>query len=132
MAVTANRPKSERAFITVTGIEAQEADISHRARSLDVRTSRATVPHRPGVRAMLTNLGPLHAIAARRGDGLRPELARLLVRDADALTTASGETKMSREDDNKALVGRWFAGFWGNPWNPQIIDELAAPDMLLQ
>jgi predicted ester cyclase len=81
---------------------------------------------------MLTNLGPLHAIAARRGDGLRPELARLLVRDADALTTASGETKMSREDDNKALVGRWFAGFWGNPWNPQIIDELAAPDMLLQ
>jgi predicted ester cyclase len=81
---------------------------------------------------MLTNLGPLHAIAARRGDGLRPELARLLVCDADALTTASGETKMSREDDNKALVGRWFAGFWGNPWNPQIIDELAAPDMLLQ
>ena len=39
---------------------------------------------------------------------------------------------MSREQDNKALVGRWFEGFWGNPWNPQIIDELAAPDMLLQ
>ena len=27
---------------------------------------------------MLTHLGPLHAIAARRGDGLRPELASLL------------------------------------------------------
>jgi predicted ester cyclase len=39
---------------------------------------------------------------------------------------------MPREQDNKALVGRWFEGFWGNPWNPQIIDELAAPDMLLQ
>jgi predicted ester cyclase len=39
---------------------------------------------------------------------------------------------MAREQDNKALVGRWFEGFWGNPWNPQIIDELAAPDMLLQ
>ena len=39
---------------------------------------------------------------------------------------------MSREQDNKAVVGRWFEGFWGNPWNPQIIDELAAPDMLLQ
>ena len=39
---------------------------------------------------------------------------------------------MSKEQDNKALVGRWFAGFWGNPWNPGIIDELAAPDMLLQ
>lgn len=39
---------------------------------------------------------------------------------------------MSKEQDNKALVGRWFAGFWGNPWNPGIIDELAASDMLLQ
>jgi predicted ester cyclase len=39
---------------------------------------------------------------------------------------------MSREQDNKAVVGRWFDGFWGNPWNPQIIDKLAAPDMLLQ
>ena len=81
---------------------------------------------------MLTLLTPLHAIAAGRGDGLRPELARLLERGADAFCTASGESKMSREDDNKALVGRWFDGFWGNPWNPKIIDELAAPDMLLQ
>jgi predicted ester cyclase len=39
---------------------------------------------------------------------------------------------MSKEHDNKAIVGQWFAGFWGNPWNPGIIDELAAPDILLQ
>lgn len=39
---------------------------------------------------------------------------------------------MSREEENKTLVGRWFDGFWGNPWNPRIIDELAATDMLLQ
>ncbi len=39
---------------------------------------------------------------------------------------------MSKEQDNKAIVGRWFEGFWGNPWNPSIVDELAAPDMLLQ
>jgi predicted ester cyclase len=39
---------------------------------------------------------------------------------------------MSKEEDNKAIVGKWFTGFWGNPWNPAIIDELAAPDMLLQ
>ena len=39
---------------------------------------------------------------------------------------------MPREQDNKAIVGRWFEGFWGHPWNPKIIDELAAPDMLLQ
>ena len=81
---------------------------------------------------MLTRLGPLHAIAARRGDGLRPELANLLERGANALGIAQGEMKMSREQENKALVGRWFDGFWGNPWNPKIIDELAAPDMLLQ
>lgn len=81
---------------------------------------------------MLTLLTPLHAIAARRGDGLRPELLSLLERGVDALRTASGEMKMSREQDNKAIVGRWFEGFWGNPWNPEIIDELAAHDMLLQ
>ena len=81
---------------------------------------------------MLTHLGPLHAIAARRGDGLHPELATLLGRGADALPTASGEMKMSREEENKAIVGRWFDGFWGNPWNPKIIDELAASDMQLQ
>jgi predicted ester cyclase len=36
---------------------------------------------------------------------------------------------MSVEDDNKAIVGRWFDEFWGNPWNPAVIDELAAPDI---
>jgi hypothetical protein len=80
---------------------------------------------------MLTHLSPLNAIAARRGDGLRPELAELLGAGATALRTASGEKTMSREQDNKAIVGRWFEGFWGNPWNPGIIDEVAAPDMLL-
>jgi predicted ester cyclase len=39
---------------------------------------------------------------------------------------------MSKEQDNKAIVGRWFTEFWGNPWNPKIVDELAAPDILLQ
>ena len=35
-------------------------------------------------------------------------------------------------EENKAVVGRWFTEFWGNPWNPKVIDDLAAPDMLLQ
>lgn len=39
---------------------------------------------------------------------------------------------MSKGQENKAIIGHWFAGFWGNPWNPEIINELAAPDMLLQ
>jgi predicted ester cyclase len=38
----------------------------------------------------------------------------------------------SRLEKNKAIVGRWFTEFWGHPWNPKVIDDLAAPDMLLQ
>ena len=30
---------------------------------------------------------------------------------------------------NKAIVARWFAEFWGNPWNPAVVDQLAAPDI---
>jgi predicted ester cyclase len=33
--------------------------------------------------------------------------------------------------DNKAIVGRWFKEFWGNPWNPRVVDELAAPDIVM-
>jgi predicted ester cyclase len=32
-------------------------------------------------------------------------------------------------EENKAIVGRWFTEFWGNPWNPGVIDELAAPNI---
>ena len=39
---------------------------------------------------------------------------------------------MSKEEQNKALVGRWFTEFWGPKVNLNIVNELAAPDMLLQ
>src|SRR6266581_1779815 len=39
---------------------------------------------------------------------------------------------MSKQEDNKAIVGRWFTDFWGKTCNLGIVDELAAPDMLLQ
>jgi predicted ester cyclase len=32
-------------------------------------------------------------------------------------------------EDNKAVVGRWFTEFWGTDYNPNVIDELAAPDI---
>jgi predicted ester cyclase len=32
-------------------------------------------------------------------------------------------------EDNKAVVGRWFTEFWGKDFNPDVIDELAAPDI---
>jgi predicted ester cyclase len=39
---------------------------------------------------------------------------------------------MSKADDNKAIVARWFTEFWGKTCNLAVVDELAAPDMLLQ
>jgi predicted ester cyclase len=39
---------------------------------------------------------------------------------------------MSKEADNKAIVGRWFTEFWGEKCNLAVVDELAAPDMLLK
>jgi hypothetical protein len=39
---------------------------------------------------------------------------------------------MSKIEDNKAIVGRWFTEFWGETCNLGVVDELAAPDMLLR
>ena len=100
-----------------------------------------------------------HSIAALCGDGLRPELRELFERLAidprsglrirhdgmiqagpDPVSKASTRTEnrniggsyVSKESDNKAIVGRWFTDFWGETCNLNIVDELAAPDMLLQ
>lgn len=39
---------------------------------------------------------------------------------------------MTKEDNNKTVVMRWFTEFWGKTFDPQVIEALAAPDMLLQ
>ena len=39
---------------------------------------------------------------------------------------------MAKTDENKAIVGRWFTDFWGKNCNLGIVDEVAAPDMVLQ
>src|SRR6516162_6841121 len=39
---------------------------------------------------------------------------------------------MSKEEDNTAVVGRWFTEFWGKNINLGVVDEIAAPDMLLK
>jgi predicted ester cyclase len=38
----------------------------------------------------------------------------------------------NKQQDNKDIVGAWFTHFWGKTCNLQIVDELAAPDMLLK
>src|SRR4029079_7664908 len=32
-------------------------------------------------------------------------------------------------EENKSVVGRWFTEFWGENFNPDVIGELAAPDI---
>lgn len=32
-------------------------------------------------------------------------------------------------EENKAVVGRWFNEFWGADFNPDVIDDLAAPNI---
>jgi predicted ester cyclase len=39
---------------------------------------------------------------------------------------------MSKEEDNKAVVVRWFTEFWGKDVDLAVVDEIAAPDMLLK
>ena len=39
---------------------------------------------------------------------------------------------MSKESNNKAVVGRWFTEFWGKDVNLAVVDEVAAPKMLLK
>ncbi|MDB5577918.1 MAG: ester cyclase [Bradyrhizobium sp.] len=39
---------------------------------------------------------------------------------------------MNKQQDNKDVVGAWFTHFWGKTCNLQIVDEIAAPDMLLK
>src|ERR1700720_331939 len=39
---------------------------------------------------------------------------------------------MSKQDENKAIVGRWFTEFWGKTCDLDVVDAIAAPDMLLK
>jgi predicted ester cyclase len=37
----------------------------------------------------------------------------------------------SLEQDNKDIVRRWLVSFWGERYEPQVIEDFAAPDMVL-
>ena len=39
---------------------------------------------------------------------------------------------MNKEEQNKAVVGRWFTEFWGKNVDLAVVDQIAAPDMLLK
>src|SRR3954453_3060979 len=48
------------------------------------------------------------------------------------LKQQSRGTPMSLQDDNKAIVGRWFTDFWGKTCDLGVVGEIAASDMLLK
>ncbi|MER9948441.1 ester cyclase [Mesorhizobium sp. M0047] len=39
---------------------------------------------------------------------------------------------MTSQEDNKAVVVRWFTDFWGETCDLSVVDDIAAPDMLLK
>ncbi|RWN18781.1 MAG: ester cyclase [Mesorhizobium sp.] len=39
---------------------------------------------------------------------------------------------MTKQEDNKAVVVRWFTDFWGESCDLSVVDDIAAPDMLLR
>src|SRR5262249_50713641 len=66
---------------------------------------------------------------SRPDHNLSPYASSTSVGDGQAF---NGDHSMSKEEDNKAVVGRWFTHFWGKTCDLAIVDEIAAPDMLLQ
>jgi hypothetical protein len=39
---------------------------------------------------------------------------------------------MTLQDDNRAIAGRWFSKFWGKDYDLSVVDEIAAPNILLK
>jgi predicted ester cyclase len=39
---------------------------------------------------------------------------------------------MPNERENTVIAERWLEGFWGHSWTPRVVDDLAAPDVVLQ
>ncbi len=42
------------------------------------------------------------------------------------------EASTDLQSKNKVIVERWFTEFWGKAYNPGVVDELAAPEMVLR
>lgn len=51
---------------------------------------------------------------------------------AEPQPACRGEFHMfSQEHDNKDIVRRWLVSFWGERYDPQVVEDFAAPDMIL-
>jgi predicted ester cyclase len=55
---------------------------------------------------------------------------RVVCRGSRLFTAEMQQRDDAMTQDNKTIVATWFREFWGNPWNPRIINELATADIL--
>ena len=53
----------------------------------------------------------------------------LMIARPDIPKIAANNRVKGTPEENKAVVGRWFTEFWGENFNPDVIGELAAPDI---
>jgi predicted ester cyclase len=108
---------------------------------------------RPAVRFLRSNRkNPLSCFDARTRIGVYADIANyispvvtendvtLVQNIKDKNMTTEGKEKLfkgpgysrNKQKDNKNVIGAWFTHFWGKTCNLQIVDEIAAPDMLLK
>jgi hypothetical protein len=79
---------------------------------------------------MMISISQQETEFVRRPPGLPSRKPPIVI---GGFTTQIGKgIQMNKAEENKAIVGRWFAEFWGKTCNLGVVEELAAPDMLLQ
>jgi len=66
-------------------------------------------------------------------NGLKWSTVVLIVIMSTLISHAHAQVKetKSQSEINKEIVIKWLDNFWGSKYDPAIVDELAAPDMIL-
>jgi len=67
-----------------------------------------------------------------KNKGIRRTLLLLVGIIVATLTTVAQSKEKTLEQKNKEIVVKWLDNFWSSHYNPAIVDELAAPDMILK
>jgi hypothetical protein len=70
--------------------------------------------------------------ASPRSGSSRCSARPRLERRSKPVTGKEQVYEFNKESGHKAIVDRWFTEFWGKSWNQRIVDELGAPDIVLQ
>jgi predicted ester cyclase len=67
-----------------------------------------------------------------KNKGMRNALLLFVGIIVATLTSVAQSNEKTLEQKNKEIVLKWLDNFWSAHYNPAIIDELAAPDMILK